>query len=191
MTDSDALLVRRARDGDARAFEQLVRRHLRTANAVALSLVGEPADAEDVCQDAFITALERLEDCRKPDRFRSWLLTIVRNRAHNFRRHRAMRHGPTLDSLAQSPRAEELARRDGDDPWSDTEASFLRDRLSEAVGRLPDTQGQVVVLHDLEGWKHREIAEDLGITEGTSRVYLHKARKTLREWLGSDAYEEH
>lgn len=182
MNDSDARLVERARDGDAGAFEALVRRHLKSAHVVALSLTGEVADAEDVCQDAFITALERLEECREPDRFRSWLLAIVRNRAHNLRRYRNLRRGPPVSPAAPS----------GDrGPAGDAEISALRDRLSAALRVLPELQRQVVLLHDVEGWPHRDIGESLGITEGSSRVYLHKARRALREVLGHDLAEEY
>lgn len=181
MNDSDARLVERARDGDAGAFEALVRRHLRSARAVALSLTGEVADAEDVCQDAFITALERLEECREPDRFRSWLLAIVRNRAHNFRRYHDLRRGPPI-----SP-AEPSQDRG---PAAEAEVGALRKQLTAALGRLPELQRQVVLLHDLEGWPHRDIGETLGITEGSSRVYLHKARRALRVILGPDLAKE-
>ena len=97
MDVSDATLVERTRRGDAAAFDTLVRRHLRAAYAVALARVGEPADAEDVCQDAFITALRRIDDCRQPDRFAAWLLRIVRNRAHDHVRGRTVREAVPLD----------------------------------------------------------------------------------------------
>ncbi|HUH12212.1 MAG TPA: RNA polymerase sigma factor [Longimicrobiales bacterium] len=181
MEDTDARLVERARDGDDRAFEHLVRRHLRAAHAVAFSLTGERADAEDVCQDAFIAALERLEKCREPDRFRSWLLAIVRNRAHNFRRHSSLRQGPPVHPGTPS-------RERG--PAAAAEDRLLRERLMDAMTRIPETHRQVVLLHDLEGWPHKDIGETLGITEGSSRVYLHKARRALREILGPDMAEE-
>src|SRR5688500_3546073 len=91
MSSDTGDLVRRARAGDAGAFEQLVRRHLRAAYSVALGVTNDPADAEDVAQDAFIAALERLDECRDPDRFSGWLLRIVRNRALNLKRAQSVR----------------------------------------------------------------------------------------------------
>ena len=79
-------LVRRARLGDGAAFERLVRLHLRAAYSVAYAVTNDPNDAEDVTQDAFIAALERLEECKDPDRFSGWLLRIVRNRVIDLRR---------------------------------------------------------------------------------------------------------
>jgi RNA polymerase sigma-70 factor (ECF subfamily) len=183
VADSDARLVQRARAGDAPAFEELVRRHLRTAHTVALAVLGEPADAEDVCQDAFLAALERLDECRDPERFAAWLMAIVRNRALNLRERRAVRRAEPLE------RASGVAgSAAGDDPGREAERSQLRDRLLAALQGLPPAQREVVLLHDLEGWKHREIAELLGTSEGAVRVRLHEARRKLRDRLeGNEA----
>lgn len=177
VADSDSRLVARARAGDARVFEELVRRHLRSANAVALGVLGNPADAEDVCQDAFLTALEKLDECRDPKRFAAWLMRIVRNRALNFRESRSLRQGEPLDEAASAT--------EDDDPGRRVEQSELRERLLAALGRLPPGQREVVLLHDLEGWKHREIADLLGTSEGAVRVRLLEARKRLRTELGN------
>jgi RNA polymerase sigma-70 factor, ECF subfamily len=169
---TDSRLVARALAGEAWGFEELVRRHLRAAHTVALGVLGNPADAEDVCQDAFLTALERLEECRDPKRFAGWLMRIVRNRALNFRESRSLREGVPLE------RASEAAG--GDDPEREAGRSELRERLLAALAGLPETQREVVLLHDLEGWQHREIAELLGTSEGAVRVRLHEARRRLR-----------
>lgn len=167
----DAALVRRAIGGDTRAFETLVRRYTGAAFSVALGVMKEPSDAEDVVQDAFIRALERLEDC-DPDRFGAWLLRIVRNRAHSTRRYLGVRAAAPLDSV---PTASPLPG-----PQLDAERSELRQELVSAIGELTDVQRQVVLLHDLEGWKHREIGELLDLPEGTVRAHLFHARRALR-----------
>lgn len=179
---SDAALVDRARRGDAAAFEVLVRRHFRAAYAVALGQLGVEMDAEDVCQDAFVRALERLEDCRHPDRFRAWLLQIVRNRGHNYRDYRRRRAGIPLEQ-AQAARPATAPR--------DVERSELAQRLLNALGELTALQRQVVLLHDMEGWKHREIAQVLGMTEVNSRQHLFVARRELRKRLGEEVIKEH
>jgi RNA polymerase sigma-70 factor (ECF subfamily) len=172
---TDSRLVARALAGETRAFEELVRRHLRAAHAVALGVLGNPADAEDVCQDAFLTALERLEECRDPQRFAAWLMRIVRNRALNFRASRSLRQGAPLEEAA--------AKAGGGDPEREAERSEARERLLAALSGLPESQREVVLLHDLEGWRHREIAELLGTSEGAVRVRLHEARRRLRTEL--------
>lgn len=171
----DALLVERARVGDAGAFETLVRRYTRSAFAVALGVVKEPSDAEDVVQDAFITALERLEDC-DPDRFGAWFLRVVRNRAHSVRRYLGVREAAPLDAVPTASTDPGPAR--------ETERSQLRGELVKAIGELTDVQREVVLLHDLEGWKHREIGALLDLPEGTVRAHLFHARRALRQHEG-------
>jgi RNA polymerase sigma-70 factor, ECF subfamily len=185
--DTDSRLVARARGGDARAFEELVRRHLRSAHAVALGVLGNPADAEDVCQDAFLVALEKLDECRDPKRFAAWLMRIVRNRALNVRESRALRQGEPLEEEAMAAVVADMA--DIDDPGRRAEQSELRERLLAALGRLPPSQREVVLLHDLQGWKHREIADLLGTSEGAVRVRLLQARRHLRTELGNSGDE--
>src|SRR5688500_11512986 len=168
-------LVRRARAGDAGAFDLLVRSHLRAAYSVALGVTNDPSDAEDVTQDAFIAALERLDECQDPDRFSGWLMRIVRNRALNLRRSHSVR---TAKPLVEAQDAVSSS-----DPARETSRALLRDELTAALGELTETQRQVVLMHDLEGYKHREIGDVLGISEGASRFHLSTARAALRELL--------
>lgn len=183
MTNGDvAALVRRARVGDAAATERLVREHMGAAYAVALAVTRAPEDAEDVVQDAMVTALERLDECRNPERFPGWLLQIVRNRARNYRRYLGIRSAAPLDEAG--------AASSGHSPAKDAEREELRRRLGDAVGRLSDVQREVVLLHDLEGWKHREIGEALGMPDGTVRHHLFHARRALRGMLGALVREE-
>ncbi len=179
---TDASLVQQARHGDAAAFEMLVRRHYRAAYAVALGVSGNGMDAEDVCQDAFVKALRRLDDCRNPERFAAWLLRIVRNRAHNFRDYRRIRAGVPLDDVNVSSPS---------DAGRDVIRSELRAKLQAAIAELPPREREVVLLHDLEGWRHRAIAESLDISEGRSRQHLFQARRKLRELLGSELLKEY
>ena len=81
MEETDAELVRGVQRGDRRAAGRLLERYIRACRAVALAVAGTEADADDVCQDAFVAAIERIDDCREPERFGGWLLQIVRNRA--------------------------------------------------------------------------------------------------------------
>lgn len=171
MTD-DAALVDRTLEGDSRAFEALVRRYTRPAFAVAIGIVKEPADAEDVVQDAFIRALERLEDCRNRSKFGAWFLRIVRNRAHSVRRYLGVREAAPLEKVPTAS--------DAPGPHREAERSRLREDLIRAISDLNEVQQEVLILHDLEGWKHREIGDMLELPEGTVRAHLFHARRTLR-----------
>jgi len=140
-------------------------------------------DAEDVVQDAFIRALERIEDC-DPNRFAGWFLTVVRNRAHNLRVYEGRRGGVDPENV-QMPggpgsaggTARDLARAE------------LRRALEDAVSLLSPIQREVLLLHDLEGMKHAEIAESAGCSVGMSRYHLMQARRSMRRELDRDALE--
>jgi RNA polymerase sigma-70 factor (ECF subfamily) len=168
-------LVARARRGEPAAFDALVRRHLRAAYSVALPVLGRPADADDVAQEAFDAALERIDDCREPARFSGWLLRIVRNRALNALEKRKLRDADQAGEIA-------TANATGD--------VVLRTHLLTALATLSTQQREIVLLHDLDGWTHAEIAEALGITENNCRQHLFAARRALRSELSALAPEE-
>lgn len=177
MDPSDETLVARARSGETAAFDSLVRRHYRAGYAVALAFLADEAEAEDVCQDSWVKALERLEDCRHPDRFVFWFLQIVRNKARNRLDHRRVRASVPLD-----PESRLVSR---EDPRVDLDRVRVRDRLEDALRTLSVVQREIVLLHDLHGFSHPDIAKSLGISEVSSRQHLFQARRRLREKLGT------
>jgi RNA polymerase sigma-70 factor, ECF subfamily len=174
--ESDARLVDRARRGDGAAFEKLVRRHFELAYTIALAELADAGDAEDAVQDSFITALERLDDCRDGGSFGPWLRQIVRNRSRSLRRRQLVRQADALEGAHPAS---------AEDPARDLERSRLRERLESALGTLSEVQRAVVLMHDMEGYRHREIAQELGLPEGTVRSHLFYARRTLRQQLGA------
>lgn len=175
-TPGDGELVQRARRGDERAFGLLVQKYQRAAYAVAYSVTGRHEDSEDAAQEAFLVALERLEECRSPERFAGWLMTIVRNRSRNLVRREVLRETDQVPVSASTGTP---------GPDKEAELTELKDVLGEALDGLPEVQRLVVLLHDLEGWKHREIADRIGLPSGTVRSHLHFARKALRDALGT------
>jgi RNA polymerase sigma-70 factor (ECF subfamily) len=172
---SDADLVARAQGGDTGAFESLVKRHIRAAFAVAFSVLAEKSDADDAVQDGFLSALQHLDSCSPAEKFRAWLLTIVRNRAFDLKRRGRVRSVEMLE--------EETAHTHEPSPLEMAERSELNDRLTAAIGTLTDTQREVLMMHDVEGWKHADIANLLGLAESTVRVHLLHARRRLRTLL--------
>jgi RNA polymerase sigma-70 factor (ECF subfamily) len=183
LTDaSDAQLITRTLRGDRLACDLLVRRHYRAAFAVALAVTADRAEAEDVCHDALVQAIARLESCRQPDRFAQWLAAVVRNRARNALARSAVRRAAALDPRTPSAAEAAPARVERDD---------LRAALEAALARLSPAQREVVLLHDLEGWTHDAIAASLGTSAGMSRQHLFKARRLLRDALGPDLLREY
>ncbi|HSJ08119.1 MAG TPA: RNA polymerase sigma factor [Longimicrobiales bacterium] len=173
-TAQDTLLVERVLRGDAEAYGDLVRRHMRRAFAIAYRILEHREDAEDVVQDAFLRALERIDslDTRRP--FHPWLYRIVVNQALNYRRSRSRR--------AMDPMPATVAAA-GPTPEEDAEAAALRRQLRSALDALPERQRTMVQLADLEGFNSTEIAGILDIAPGTVRWHLHAARRTLRKVL--------
>jgi RNA polymerase sigma-70 factor, ECF subfamily len=165
-------LVRSAQDGDQVAFGELVRRHQRRAYAVARSIVLSHDDAEDAVQDAFLHAFRALDRFRPHQPFGAWLHRIVSNAALDLSRRRKVRDA---DELPPTLAAGGIA-----DP---AEHAELKARLQDGLAALPARQRSVIVLHDVEGYKHSEISAMLGIPEGTARSDLHHARATLRRAL--------
>lgn len=171
---SDAELVVQAKLGDRKAFAELVRRYQGAAYAVARACTGRHEDAEDAVQDAFVVALEKLDECRCPGKFAGWLLAIARNTARNAVRREKLRAAEPIPLDAPSTSR---------GPAAEAELAALRRDLEEALAELPEIQREIVLLHDLQGWKHGEISERLDIPSGTVRSHLHFARKALREKL--------
>ena len=176
----DRRLVEAVRGGDTEAFSELVRHYERAAYSVARSVTGAHEEAEDAAQEAFLVALERLDECRDPERFAGWFLKIVRHRAMNLDRRERLRDTTDLPSglASEVPSPEDWAER-----------AELQSRLSAAVGELTQIHREILLLHDLHGWKGREIAERLEIPHGTVRAHLHVARRKLRELLRDPAPE--
>lgn len=173
-------LVRAARRGDPAATEQLIARHLRAAYAVALAVLNRPADAEDVAQDAFLVAIERLDECRDPARFSGWLVQIVRNRAlHAVEKRKLREPEPRGGERSGDHEGEIIAHV----PASDV---VLRGQLLAALATLTPVQREVVLLHDLDGWTHAEIADALGLSETNCRQHLFTARRALRVRLEAE-----
>ncbi|MFK7989530.1 MAG: RNA polymerase sigma factor [Sandaracinaceae bacterium] len=168
-------LVKSAVAGDKRAKEALVRRYLRPAYCVALAIVGRPADAEDVAQDALILGLAKIGTCRSPERFEAWLMQIVRNQARNWLSRRRLRDVPGYEAREGA---------EGKGGARDTERQATRRQLTDALTQLTEVQRTVVLLHDLEGYTHPEIAAVLDLSVVNSRQHLFVARRRLRQHLG-------
>jgi RNA polymerase sigma-70 factor (ECF subfamily) len=177
-SDSDPeTLVARAIGGDREAFEGIARRYLRVAYAVALAHLRRPEDAEDVAQDVMVTAFERLHTLRAPARLGAWVSEIARNQARNWMKRRRLREQPG------EPRPVEVPDRDS------SETSGYRTALIHALERLTPIQREVVLLHDLEGWTHPEIADAIDLSVTASRWHLFYARRVMRAYLDDQNLE--
>ncbi len=169
--DPDVEYVERAREGDLKAFEQLYRTHIARINSLAEWML-DSTDTEDVLQDIFVRAWERLETFRGDAPFSAWLRRVAVNVLLRYRE-RIRKHDQRFlsdeDTLNSAPAIENEL--------------MLYSEIESAVWSLPKRIREVLVLHDMEGYKHREIAEMLSISAATSRWHLHAGRLMLREYI--------
>ena len=170
----DAQLVERVRRGDAAAFDQLVTRHMRRAFGVAYRLLGQREDAEDLVQEAFMVALQRIDTFEAGRPFGPWFFRILVNRGLNARKARSLR---TTEEIPDS------AAAGGASPEREAERTELREGIRAALDELPERQRTVVQLFELEGFSGPEIAAILEISDATVRWHLHEARRALRRVL--------
>lgn len=175
-SDEDAALARRAAVADKPAFEQLYRRHHRRVHGVIARLVGQAgARAEDLTQEAFVRAWQALPSFRFESAVSTWLHRLAVNTALMELRSRRSRPWHEDDDAM-----EYLAT-------ADTAGNAMQGRdLDRAVASLPPRARAVLVLHDVEGWKHEEIAIELGMAVGSSKAQLHRARGLLRVRMGAN-----
>lgn len=167
---SDARL---AAEGDLRAFERLYREHVDRVYSLVRRMLGEDL-AEEVTQDVFVRAWRKIGTFRGEAAFGTWLhrlainVVIGRRRKLAIRRERFLGNPePVIDTMSGSR----------------TDAPPQGPEFEAGLRGLPDGARQVFVLHDIEGYKHREIAEMLGVTTGTTKAQLHRARMVLREYV--------
>jgi RNA polymerase sigma-70 factor (ECF subfamily) len=170
----DQTLVARAAEGDARAFEALVRRHQRPLFALAVRLVGNRDDAEDSVQESFVAAWRRLPEFRGEAAFSSWMYRIVTNRCLSLARRR--RETVPLDTERHG-----LATSQADEPALATEAEQRLAALGEALAELPGEQRACWVLRHLHGLGYTEIGEIVGAEPAAVRGRIHRARTRLAE----------
>lgn len=171
--DDDAQDVRAAAAGDRIAFQRLYRRHVDRVYGAVYRLAGyDHARAEDLTQDAFVRAWQKLEGFRHESSFGTWLYRLAVNVALMDIRSRGSDPVSTMDD-------DDLPDY-GETPFCAAE----REELERAIGRLPPRARAVLVLHDVEGWRHEEIGTELGMAVGSSKAQLHRARGLLRKVLG-------
>jgi RNA polymerase sigma-70 factor (ECF subfamily) len=163
--------VSAAAAGDRRAFERVYRQHVDRVYSLCVRMLGDRALADEVTQDVFVRVWQKLPGFRGDSAFSTWLHRVTVNVVLSRRKVSGVQLGRTADedALDEAP----------------TRAEFVGERmdLEGAIARLPNGARRVFVLHDVEGFTHEEIGEQLGITPGGSKAQLHRARMLLRAAL--------
>ncbi len=175
---ADAALVARCRSGDLAAFEELYVAHAGRLYSVACRMLGNPAEAEDQLQEIFLAAHRKLDSFRGEAALGTWLYRLATNHCLDHLRSRVARTNERTGALDA-----EIGDSLPGQPCL-AEQTIARLDLERALAQLPDGCRAAFVLHDVEGLEHREVADVLGIAEGTSKSQVHKARLRLRAILG-------
>ena len=175
-------LIARAQKGDKAAFSALVRAHQDEVYTLARRLVGDPHLAADIAQEAMVRAWRALPRFRGDAQLSTWLHRITVNTAWTHKDRARRNAAAPLEDYHDIP-----ALPGPSDPETAGELAELRGRLRQALDELPDAQRQVVVMKDVYGWSHNEIADTMGISVTAAKVRLHRARAKLARDLEESA----
>jgi RNA polymerase sigma-70 factor, ECF subfamily len=177
VNENDLEMARRCLDGDPAAFEAVYRAHAGRLFGLVSRMLGSAPEAEDVLQEIFITAHRKLSSFRGDSSLGTWLYRMAVNHCLDHLRSRGARMASVTESLD---------REDAREPAATAPAiptGISRIDLERAIAQLPPGCRAAFVLHDVEGRDHQEVARALGISEGTSKSQVHKARMRLRVLL--------
>jgi len=177
--DTDDSLVQKTLEGDLGAYGELVNRYRSRIYNLAYRMLGDRERAEDAAQDAFIRAHSALETYKPPDRFASWLYSIASHRCIDLLRKRPFASA-SIDSPSWRPVAAEGREAN---PGASHDGAEAKERVHEALGRLPDTQRLAIALIHLQGLSYDEAAEAMGKPVGTVKSHVHRGRAQLKKLL--------
>lgn len=185
MERTEALLIDHLREGDETALAPLVEKYKRMVHRLAMQITKNHEDANDVMQETFIKVYQSIHTFRQEAAFETWIYRIAVNEALNFVKRRERRRESSIETIEESEYNPEVRRKAEivNDPEIQAEKAELRHWVTKAVNSLSLKHRIVVILHELEGLTHSEIASILNCSEGTVRSRLHYARKQLRSLL--------
>jgi RNA polymerase sigma-70 factor, ECF subfamily len=174
---ADLDLAKRCRNGETGAFEELYRQYAGRLYNLAFRMAGSSQEAEDLLQDVFLHAYRKLGSFRGESSLGTWLYRLGMNQCLDYLRGRHAKMNQATDSLDEEGTAEPATRT------PPTPVAVHRIDLERAIARLPEGCRAAFLLHDVEGFEHHEVATILGVSEGTSKSQVHKARMKLRAML--------
>ncbi len=177
--DTDVALVRRAREGDYLAFEQLFERHRSLVYRFAYQMTSRRDDAEDIVQEAFVRAYQNLHRYRDEAKFTTWLLRIVTNLCTDQARMTQRR--TVLEQQEAVGALDWMTIGDVDDPVQNLEDARRKQALGRALRALPEHHRSVIILRDIEEREYPEIASILGCTIGGAKLRVLRARRALKD----------
>jgi RNA polymerase sigma-70 factor (ECF subfamily) len=186
---TEAEAIRLAQGGDAAAFEYLYQLHGRRVYALCLRMVGNPSDAEDLMQEAFLQLFRKIGTFRGESAFSTWLHRMTVNVVLMRLRKKTL-PAASLEETTEPDEETGGPRKDIGAPDLRLSGAVDRVNLERSIEKLPPGYRTVFVLHDVQGFEHNEIAGIMGCSVGNSKSQLHKARTRLRELLQEDLRDQ-
>jgi RNA polymerase sigma-70 factor (ECF subfamily) len=185
--EQELAVIRRVQRGDANAFEYLVAAYEKNVYNLALRMTGNPEDAEDMAQEAFLKAYSSLDSFRGDSKFSVWLYRIVSNVCLDFLRKQKKRQSFSLSMEDDDGEEGELELPDLRRlPEDELEKKLTRDAVQRGLAQLPEDARQILLLREIQGLSYEEIGEALGLEPGTVKSRIFRARKKLCAFLLAD-----
>lgn len=182
--EQEATIIKQVLEGDVNAFEGLVKEYEKNVYNLALRMTGDPEDAADMAQDAFIKAYSSLSSFRGDSKFSVWLFRIVSNLCLDFLRSRKRR--PTVSLSVENDEGEDMEFEIADEsqsPETLLEQKLTREAVRRGLDSLPPEQRQILLLREIQGLSYEEIAQVLELESGTVKSRIFRARKRLSAFL--------
>ena len=185
--EQELAVIRRVQRGDANAFEYLVAAYEKNVYNLALRMTGNPEDAEDMAQEAFLKAYSSLDSFRGDSKFSVWLYRIVSNLCLDLLRAKQRRPVQSLTVENDEGEVDELEISDEHfSPEKLLDRKLTRESVQRGLASLPDDSRQILLLRELQGMSYEEIGEALGLEPGTVKSRIFRARKKLCAFLLAD-----
>lgn len=185
MAEVESVLIRKAKNGDVHAFENLIEIHRKRVYNIALKMLHNQEDAYDITQEVFIRVFKSMKEFREEASFSTWIYRITKNACLDELRKRKNKATVSLDEDLETEDGAIKRQVEDCSPGPDAlyESMELRDIVRTAIGHLSDEHKFVIILRDLQGFSYEEIAKVLECPEGTVKSRINRARKALKEIL--------
>lgn len=179
MKDNELWLIEQSRKGNVDAFEELIKDYKKSAYNIALRVLRNVEDAEDVSQEALIKVFKSIHSFNMQSSFKSWMYRIVVNACLDFKRKKNVESFPIEDHM-------NVAVSNTDNPDAMIDSSYTIKMVNDAVNKLEDDFKAIIILRDIKGFSYQEISEILSCNLGTVKSRLNRARKTLKEIIENE-----
>lgn len=188
MQQDESFLIKKAARGDVESFEKLIEAHQKKVFNIALGMLKNPADAEDIAQDVFIKVYKSLKNFKGQSSFSTWLYRVTTNTCLDELRRRKTRQTFSIDEEIVTQEGEVSKQVVDDSPSPDEilEKNELKRNISHAISKLAKEHRTVIVLRDMQGFSYEEIANILQLPLGTVKSRINRARLTLKDILKAD-----